>query len=85
MLNGGARRQAHLLVQKVLADVLALTTEISDLELKPEPWGDGRALGRQASHAPSSLSSAAIRSHEETESRGEQCMSRGNKNIAQLE
>lgn len=53
------KRPAHLLLRKkVLADVAAVTVEISDLELKPDSRGEGGALAA-AAHLPSS--SAAIR------------------------
>ena len=56
------KRPAHLLLrEKVLADVVVVTIEISDLELKPDSQGEGGALGA-AAHLPSS--SAAIRNHD---------------------
>lgn len=87
MISRGARRCAHLLLQeKFPADAVALTIEIRDVGLQSGSWGDGgETPEQQPSYPLPPLSSAAIRSTKETESRDEQCMSQGNKNIAQLE
>lgn len=61
---------------------MAVTIEISDLELKPDSRGEGGALEQQPTYPCPQQQLGAMT---ETESRGEQCMSQGNKNIAQLE
>ena len=58
MVDGGAERPTHLLLQE---EALAVTTEISDLELKPDSRGEVGAL-RAAAHLPPS--SAAFRNHD---------------------
>lgn len=63
---GIARRHTYLLLkEKILADMVAVTIEITGLELQPDSWGAGGDLGGTASYPLPPLSSAAISSQEE--------------------
>lgn len=82
MANGSGKGQLTFFCAKVLADVAAVTVEISDLELKPD---SRRGALAAAAHLPSS-SAAAIRVDDgNRKQRRTMLCHKEIKNIAQLE